>query len=978
MATNGQEARALGEIVRAVGSSLELREVLDLVVRALTESTPANRCFVYLTEAGGERLALAAASEPYAHLAGRLALERGQGITGWTAEHGTPVFIPEQPEQDPRFAFVPEIDANEEGWCLAAPMTGRDGSAIGTIIFTGAEPGQVGESTVELLVSATALVAAPIENARLLERARRFAAQQTAVAALGRRALQSNDLDRLMNEAATIVAEGLSVEAVGVLELMPGATSLRLRAGFGWDDLVGRTVIDAGKGSVGGYTLLAGEPVISLDVRTDERFVAPPSLLQRGVVSSMSVVIHGRDRPFGALGAHATERRRFDPDEVSFLQSVANVLSDAVEHQGSVAALRESEERFRSVFESTSIAIAVTDVPAGGIVRVNRAFEELVGRTEAELLGKTISEFTHPDDLATKLELFQGLQRGERDSFRFENRYIRPDGTVVWGDATGSLVRDADGSVVSYIGLVTDVTDRKRAEEALRRSEERLAKAQEIAHLGSWEWDVASDALGWSDETFRICGVEPGSFVPTIAAFHALVPPEDREDMLAAVADAFGGAPYVLEHRIVRPDGDVRFVRELGQVEFDAAGQPVCMLGTVLDITDRKRAEEERRLLEAQIQHMQKLESLGILAGGIAHDFNNLLMGILGNAGLARLDLPEGPLLERISQIETAAQRAAELTNQLLAYAGKARFEVAAVDLADLVREMTHLLEVPIPKKVRLTYDLDSGLPPVEADPTQLRQVVMNLITNAAEAIGEREGAIAVRVSTAEVGPAELAGQYAAPELEPGTYLALEVEDTGAGMDRATLERIFDPFFTTKFAGRGLGLAAVLGIARAHRGAISVRSEPGRGTLFRILLPPTSAAAYEEPPESEERAGHVGGTVLVVDDDESVRAVTRAMLERFGYRTLAADDGQGALQLFQERSGEIDLVLLDMTMPVMDGIETLHALRELRPGVPVLLSSGHAESEAQARLGGECPSGFIQKPYRPSELAERVRQSLAA
>jgi CheY-like chemotaxis protein len=288
---------------------------------------------------------------------------------------------------------------------------------------------------------------------------------------------------------------------------------------------------------------------------------------------------------------------------------------------------------------------------------------------------------------------------------------------------------------------------------------------------------------------------------------------------------------------------------------------------------------------------------------------------------------------------------------------------------------MAHLLAVSIPKKVRLVYDLDRSLPAVNADSTQLRQIVMNLITNAAEAIGDADGAIAVRVYRREVDEVELAAAHAEPSLAAGRLVCLEVEDTGSGMDPETVRRIFDPFFTTKFAGRGLGLASMLGIVQRHRGAISVTSAPGQGTTFRILLPPCDHVLPTPPVPTGSEPAAAGGTVLIVDDEDGVRSVVRAMLERSGYRPLTAANGQEAFDVFRSRPGEVDLVLLDMTMPVMDGAETLAAIRSVRSDVPVLLSSGHSETDAPVDPA-DGTLAFIQKPYRHSELLDRIASLL--
>jgi len=378
--------------------------------------------------------------------------------------------------------------------------------------------------------------------------------------------------------------------------------------------------------------------------------------------------------------------------------------------------------------------------------------------------------------------------------------------------------------------------------------------------------------------------------------------------------------------------------------------------------------------------HSRKLESLGILAGGIAHDFNNLLVGILGNAGLALLELPAGsPARPLVEQVEKAALCAAELTNQMLAYAGKGRFVVASVDLSHLVEEMAHLHSAAISKKAILTCDLGEALPAVEGDATQLRQVVMNLLTNASDAVGDESGAITVRTGVVDADRRCLEEAYLSEDLPEGAYVYVEVADTGSGMDAETKARIFDPFFTTKFTGRGLGLAGTLGIVRAHRGAICVESEPGSGTTFRVLLPAAGhAAASPEPGPPAAGPPVVTGTVLVVDDEEAVRTVARSALERAGFSVLTACDGREGIEVFRAHADDIAAVVLDLTMPVVSGTEALRGLRALRAGVPVVLSSGYTEEDATGRFGSYETTAFVQKPYRPSELVAKGIEALDA
>jgi len=396
------------------------------------------------------------------------------------------------------------------------------------------------------------------------------------------------------------------------------------------------------------------------------------------------------------------------------------------------------------------------------------------------------------------------------------------------------------------------------------------------------------------------------------------------------------------------------------------------------DVTERKHAELDRVKLEQQLQESQKLESLGLLAGGIAHDFNNLLTSIVGNTDLALDELgPSSPLRESLEGIERAAGCAADLCKQLLAYSGKGRFEVQRLDLGAVIEEMTHILDVSIPKKVSIKYSLAPRLPAVAADPSQIRQVVMNFITNAAEAIGDKRGTISITTGDMLCDADYLAATLPGETLEEGRYAYIEVSDTGVGMDPATIARIFDPFFTTKFTGRGLGMAAVLGIVRGHRGAISIHSEPGRGATFRALLPAVSETAAPIARNAGDGDGWKGtGVVLLVDDEETVRSVGRRMIQKLGFDVVTANDGLEAAAVFKARAEEIVCVVLDLTMPNMDGAEAYRELQRMRADVPVVLSSGYNEQDAIHRFSGEGLAGFVQKPYTLSVLARKMREVL--
>jgi PAS domain S-box-containing protein len=420
--------------------------------------------------------------------------------------------------------------------------------------------------------------------------------------------------------------------------------------------------------------------------------------------------------------------------------------------------------------------------------------------------------------------------------------------------------------------------------------------------------------------------------------------------------------------------GEVICLVDLTRLE---AGERPLLHAIVRDISARKRAEAERVAMERQLFQAQKMESLGVLAGGIAHDFNNLLMGVLGHAGLALDQLnPLHPIRRNLESIQKAGQRAADLTRQMLAYSGRGQFLVQSLDLTDQVEEMLHLLEVSLPKSVLLSLDLRRRLPPISADASQVQQIIMNLVINAAEAIGEVSGYITLTTGTEVLAAETLASMRFGGEAGPGSYVYLEVSDTGCGMAEETLDRIFEPFFTTKFTGRGLGLSALMGIVRGHKGALSVRSEPARGTSFKVYFPAQTDEGVLSGTKGDELTKISSGLILVVDDDETVRAVARQALEMRGFEVLEARDGRFGVDQVKAHGARISVVLLDMTMPHMSGSAAFKEMRQLQPELPVVLSSGYSEAEALGRFEGEGLKGFIQKPYSPRDLIAQIQTVL--
>ncbi|WP_257304962.1 response regulator [Geothrix campi] len=388
---------------------------------------------------------------------------------------------------------------------------------------------------------------------------------------------------------------------------------------------------------------------------------------------------------------------------------------------------------------------------------------------------------------------------------------------------------------------------------------------------------------------------------------------------------------------------------------------------------ERRNAEEARLLLERQMQHAQKLESLGVLAGGIAHDFNNLLTAMLGHMNVAQLKLaPESPAMPHLDSLEQIIHRAADLTRQMLAYSGKGRFVVRPYDLNHVVQEVTHLLEVSIPKKIALRFQLAPVLPLVEADAAQIQQVIMNLVTNAADAIGETEGTIRLSTGSLEVDRAYLDQVFQGQDLAPGAYVTLEVSDSGCGMTPEIQARIFEPFFTTKLSGRGLGLSATVGILRGHHAGLRIYSEAGHGTTFKLLFPASEVLGEAAPAPAAAPAPSGRVTVLLVDDEEMIREAAAAALESLGLTVITAGNGFEALDVLHHRGGEVDVVLMDLTMPHMDGREAFQEIRRILPQLPVILSSGYSEQESLQDFMGRGLTAFLQKPYTLRTLEQTV------
>ncbi|GMV13777.1 MAG: hypothetical protein AMXMBFR56_20010 [Polyangiaceae bacterium] len=616
--------------------------------------------------------------------------------------------------------------------------------------------------------------------------------------------------------------------------------------------------------------------------------------------------------------------------------------------------------------------VGVFEVQLDGTIRfANAALARAAGFDQPDaLIGENILDF-YVDPGQRQRLLTELAETGSVSAFGVTLR--AKDGVIRQLLLSAML----DGPVLR--GLSVDVTDLHEKELALQAALELNRRILEAIPGGVVNVRADGAITHANAEALRVLGLSQDElaqrytrdFDPETIHEDGTHCPAEHYPVTQALVTGEQPPPHTIG--VKRPDGEVSWaVFRAVPVKDLQSGQVSSAVVTFLDVSERRRAEERVRSLEEQMRHAQKLESLGLMAGGVAHDFNNLLAAILGNARLARLELDAGgDALECLNAVETAAQRAAELTRQMLTYAGRGSVDRKPLSLSAAVREMAELLSTVVSKRATLGLEL-ADVPPIEADPAQIHQVVMNLILNASDAL-DRVGAVHVRTGVRQLGRAELARTYVDDDLPAGEYVFLEVTDTGRGMDEQTKRRVFDPFFTTKATGRGLGLAATLGIVRGHRGAIELESSPGRGTTFRVHFPRTAARAEPRGRATPTPSAQGdGATVLVVDDEPAIRNVSRRLLEQSGFRVLTAEDGRSGLATLRAERARIEVVILDLTMGDLSGVEVLRELEQIAPGLPVVLASGYSADDVAAELRERPRVVFLPKPFTLEALLDAI------
>ncbi|HEU5261857.1 MAG TPA: PAS domain S-box protein [Gemmatimonadales bacterium] len=913
------------------------------------------------------------------------------------------------------------------------------------------------------------------------ETLRATARQQEAVAHLGQSALAGAPVAELMDAAVAHAARVLDVEFASVLEFRPENRTLLLRAGVGWAaGRVGRTVEPADADTHAGYALRAAGPVVVEDLATDARFGSAPLLATHGVTSSLSVPIHGTDRPFGILGLHTAQRRAFTIHDTHFLQSVANVLATAIDRARTEEALRRSETHFRSLIENASDIVTI--IGENGVFQyASPSVERLLGYEPRELLERNTFDFIHVDDIALVAEaLARAIQRPNvphSAEFRFRHRDgswrvleaigqarvdyrgtrqlivnardvserrrqeralrdnkerlrtviagaplvlfaldkdgvftmvegkgldalgVRPAQLVGWSvhelyaDAPQALadvrraldgetfsstveifgsvfqawyspVRDAGGAVAGVIGVGTDITERRRAEEALRRSEQTSRALVEHASYGIYRSTPDGRFLAGNPALVKLLGYRTEAELLTVdMARDVYADPGQRERILAYFGggDSLEGAEVVWKRR----DGQRILVRLSGRAVRRSDGRIEYFETLAEDIT-------ERRALEEQLRQSQKMEAIGQLTGGIAHDFNNLLTIILANAQLIAKALPA----ERtdahadLRDVMAAALRGRVMVKELLGFARRSSLELAPVDLSGLVSDLSGFLRRLLPADIEIVICCDAELPEVCADAHAVEQILFNLVTNARDAMPD--GGV-LRIETTRSRPS-----WGAPAA--GEFVCLGVGDTGIGMGEETRRRLFEPFFTTKPAGKGtgLGLATVYGLVKQHGARIDLDSAPQMGTRFRIHFPVAAAHAVAARRRSGELAVRGGTeTILVAEDDDQLRRSAKRILEAAGYQVVTAADGQEALEVLRQQTTAIDLVVSDLVMPRLSGRALYDAVSRRAGAAPrFLFASGYPDPAGRGGAPLDPSLPFLHKPWTASDLLARVRDVL--
>lgn len=658
------------------------------------------------------------------------------------------------------------------------------------------------------------------------------------------------------------------------------------------------------------------------------------------------------------------------------------ILQDISHYRNSLEELGENKRKLSTLMDNLpGMAYRCRNDSQWTMEIVSKGCKELTGYSQQDVVanhGVSYAEIIVPEDRdAVKNGVQAGLSKNR--PFRIQYRIRTKAGQTKWVWEQGIGIKSPDGDEIAIEGFIIDVTERVRAEHALKESESRTRAILDSTSRAFMLLDKQGLIKAFNQNASKFVKEVSGEDLRQGIEFDRLLNPSTASRTKQLLNNALQGQVVKFQRHYSTKDGELIYEMDFTPVEDDNQ-QVVGVCFGASDITEKRRMEQHQQALEERLQYSQKLESLGVLAGGIAHDFNNLLMGILGNAELALMDAGEqAEVRECLTDVISAVRRASELTDKLLAYSGKGMIAVNPINVSDLIRDMSDLFESTLPPAVSIQYDLDHDLPLVGGDRNQLRQSVDSIVTNATESFDERGGVITIRTGITKISRSGATNLISEDEITEGTYATIEITDNGCGMSDETLSKIFEPFYSTKFTGRGLGLAAVLGIVRRHKGAIKIDSVPGDGTSFTLLLPVFLTERKNNPEQSDTcKSVQTTKKILVVDDEKNSRDVAVAVLRKFGYEVIVAGNGEEALELLKEDIDDISAVMLDVMLPDIRGDILLKEIRKTEPLLPALFTSGYNEDVVIHSLGEEGSLGFIQKPYSPADLHMRFKRLLEA
>jgi two-component system, cell cycle sensor histidine kinase and response regulator CckA len=735
---------------------------------------------------------------------------------------------------------------------------------------------------------------------------------------------------------------------------------------------------EEGSGSMTEYVFRTGKPLLADREMQNKIF---DGIVDQAVVGEDAAIWLGAPliTPNGPIGVVAVQsyedRTLYTQNDLEVLSIVASQIATVIERKRAEDKLRESEEKFRSIAENTPGVFYMYDImPNGDRISLYNGpgLAKLIGPKFAKLVSSDVKAFFNLVPEEDKAIIIEASNEASKQNIPLDVNYrmLTDSGNYIWIRSISDSIDIGDG-INRVQGVIVDINEQKLAEVALKESLDIIDSFLDSATDAFSVWNSDFDLtlhnkllpiMYCLDESLNDhIGVNIAEFTP---GFKDALENQDFSDVVES------GEPFFFDETVVSKDNQEKYLSH----KIFRVGNGLGVVTT--DISERVLAEDERKKLENRFQEAQRMESLSILAGGIAHDFNNLLAGILGNAELILVDSTiERTTQDSVKRIRDAAERAAELTRQMLAYSGKGKFIIKTFNLSDLVQEMANLVKSTISKKAEVLFNLNDAIPPMEGDATQIRQLIMNLLINASDALEMHSGNISISTGTVELDKQTFDKTYFGEECAVGTYAYLEVSDTGCGMNEETLGKIFDPFFTTKFTGRGLGLAATLGIIRGHNGTLKVDSAEGIGTTFKIYFPIVEGGVITEPEKTGNgNSANSSETILVVDDEDYIRHITVSMLERSGYSTMVAVDGEDAVRVFKENSESIDAILLDLSMPRMSGFEVFEIVREINPFINIVIVSGFSEQESSNVFSGQNRVSFLQKPFRLNSLLMKLSE----